>query len=276
MLKYFSLLLISCLLSLESGWASSGLSWKNVRVLVYTRNGKGYVHDNIPSAVAALQKIGQQNNFKVEVTDNPTVFTEANLKKYTLLIFPSTNNDVFDTDDQRLAFRRYIQAGGGFVGLHSVLGTERNWTWFKMMLGGTFLWHPKFQKLSVKVIHPDHPSVQGLPKVWEKEDECYFSKELYPGPQVIMAHDLSTLNGLESEKVKNAAGPYTALYPAVWHQSFDGGPIWITTLGHAKTDYQDPIYLRHLLQGIQFVASQVKKLNYAQAYATSHDEAVRY
>lgn len=276
MAKYCFLLFFSLFHFVKPVKVKAGFSWKNVSVLVYTKNGKGYVHDNIPDAVAALRKLSEQHKFKIEVTDNPAVFTEASIKKYTLLIFPSTNNDVFDTDEQRLVFRRYMEAGGGFVGLHSVLGTERNWTWFKMMLGGSFLWHPKFQKLNVKVINAAHPSIKGLPKVWQKEDECYFSKELYPGPEVIMAHDLSSLNNLETEKVKAAAGPYVSLYPAVWHQNFDGGHIWITTLGHAKTDYQDPTYLQHVLQGMQFVAAQVKKLDYKNAYATSRDDAIRY
>ena len=78
------------------------------QVLVYTKNGKGYVHDNIASAVACIEQLGKTNNFKVEVSDDPNVFTEANLKKYQLLIFTSTNNDVFDNDEQRVQFRRYI------------------------------------------------------------------------------------------------------------------------------------------------------------------------
>src|SRR5687768_11898935 len=92
------------------------VSWKKVKVLVYTKNGKGYVHDNIPSAVKAIQKLGSEHGFKVDVSDDPAVFTESNLGQYTFLLFPSTNNDVFDTDAQRVAFRRYIEAGGGFVG----------------------------------------------------------------------------------------------------------------------------------------------------------------
>jgi hypothetical protein len=88
------------------------------QVLVYTKNGKGYVHDNIASAVACIQNLGKENNFKVDVSDDPNVFTEANLKKYQLLIFTSTNNDVFNNDEQRVQFRRYIEAGGGFVGVH--------------------------------------------------------------------------------------------------------------------------------------------------------------
>ena len=117
-------------------------------VLVYTKNGPGYVHDNISSAVAAIQKLGAEKRFKVEVSDNPGVFEEQNLAKYKVIIFTSTNNDVFDTDIQRLAFRHYIEAGGGFVGVHSVTGTERKWDWFKMMVGETFTWHAKFQPFS--------------------------------------------------------------------------------------------------------------------------------
>lgn len=86
------------------------------KILVYTKNGKGYVHDNIPSAISCLQKLP---GFNVDTSGNPAVMTEENLKQYKLLVFASTNNDVFDTDAQRLAFRRYIEAGGGFVGYKS-------------------------------------------------------------------------------------------------------------------------------------------------------------
>ena len=259
--------------------AQGKVDWKKVTVLVYTKNGKGYVHDNIPSAVSCIQALGKQHGFKVDTSANPSVMTEENLKQYTLLIFPSTNNDVFDTDAQRLAFRRYIEAGGGFVGIHSVTGTERNWKWFKMMLGGTFSWHAKFQKFSVKVIDPSHPSVQGLPKTWEKEDECYFAKELYPGAKTLMAHDITTLNSSDTTQrnliIKNAGG-FTELYPAVWTNDFDGGHTWCTVLGHDKKDYADPVYVQHIFQGISFIAGSVKKLDYSKAYADSRDTPIRY
>ncbi|MVM39272.1 ThuA domain-containing protein [Spirosoma sp. HMF3257] len=252
------------------------VNWKKVKVLVYTKNGKGYVHDNIPNAVACIQKLGQQNGFAVDVSDLPTVFTEENLKQYTLLIFPSTNNDVFDTDAQRLAFRRYIEAGGGFVGVHSVMGTERNWAWFKRMLGGTFAWHPKFQKFKAEIIDTKHPSMQGLPKIWEKEDEFYFTKNMSPGPTVIMANDLTSLNQDEPEKVKQFGGSYTELYPSAWYYNFDGGYTWCTTLGHAKTDYEsDATFIKHIFQGIRYVASQVTKIDFSKAYADSRDTPIR-
>ena len=259
--------------------AQDKVNWKNITVLVYTKNGKGYIHDNIPAAVSCIQKLGKQYGFKVDTSADAAVMNEDNLKRYTLLIFPSTNNDVFDTDAQRLAFRHYIEAGGGFVGVHSVTGTERNWKWFKMMIGGTFAWHAKFQKFTVKVIDPSHPSVQGLPKVWEKEDECYFEKELYPGIKTILAHDITTLNMTDTTQknlvLKNAGG-FGDLYPAAWTNDFDGGYIWITALGHDKKDYEDPVYIQHLFQGIRYIAGKVKKQDHTKAYANNRDAAVQY
>jgi len=272
------LLLFFTLVFAHSGWAADDVNWKKVRVLVYTKNGKGYVHDNIPYAVACIQKLGQQHGFKVDVSDQPAVFTEDNLKQYTALIFPSTNNDVFDTDAQRLAFRRYIEAGGGFVGIHSVMGTERNWAWFKRMLGGTFAWHPHFQKLRLNIIDSKHPSMQGLPSVWEKEDECYFSKDMTPGPTVVMVHDLTSLspqNQEEKEKIMTNRGSYTELYPAAWYYNFDGGYTWCTALGHDKKDYSDSTFTQHIFQGLRFVAGQVKKLDFTKAYADSRDTPIR-
>ncbi|MBO0938296.1 ThuA domain-containing protein [Fibrella sp. HMF5335] len=256
--------------------AQTTVNWKKVSVLVYTKNGKGYVHDNISEAKKAIQRMGAQHGFRVDTSSSATIFSEDNLRRYTLLLFLNTNNDVFDTDAQRLVFRRYIEAGGGFVGVHSVLGTERNWPWFKQLLGGTFAWHPKFQPLKMTVLDSHHPSMQGLPATWNKSDECYFIKEMTPGPTVLLAHNLAGLNPDETEKITANRGMFTNLYPAAWAYAYDGGHSWCTTLGHDKKDYTDPTYVNHLFQGIRFVAGQVKMVDFNRAYANGRDEAVRY
>src|SRR5581483_6513058 len=99
------------------------------KVLVYTRNhvtnGSGYVHDNIATSVEAIKKIGAEQGFGVDVSDDPAVFTDANLRQYRTLIFSNSNNEAFENDAQREAFRRFIHHGGGFVGVHSASGSER-------------------------------------------------------------------------------------------------------------------------------------------------------
>lgn len=258
--------------------AQKKFDWKNVKVLVYTKNGKGFVHDNIPFAVASIKKLSVEYGFAADVSDTPLVFTSKNLKQYKLLIFTSTNNDVFDTDEQRLVFRRYIEAGGGFVGIHSAVGTERNWKWFKQMLGGTFNMHAHFQKYEVDVIDPSHPSVKNVPLVWQKEDECYFEKEMYPGIHTVMVQNVATVqpgNDEEAQRIKISQGCFGDLFPAVWYQQFDGGTIWITTLGHDKKDYSEPVFINHLFQGIRFVAQNITKSDYAKAYADNRDAPLR-
>lgn len=282
MRKLFTTILVLTLIfncSYIISHAQSKVKWKNVRVLVYTKNGKGYVHENVPYAAQAILNFGKQYGFKVDTTSNPSIMTEDQLRQYRMIIFTSTNNDVFNTDAQRLAFRRYIEAGGGFVGIHSVTGTERQWEWFKMMLGGTFAWHAKFQTFTVRVIDTKHPSMKGTPTVWQKADECYFAKELYPGPRAVMVNDFSTIDvsdPKQKETLAKNAGSYAKYFPSAWVHDFDGGITWCTTLGHDKKDYSDPTYLKHIWGGIEYVASTVKAIDFSKAYATSFDEPVRY
>ena len=51
-------------------FANPGGKLKNSRVLVYTKNGKGYVHDNIPSAVACIKDLAAANSFNIDVSDD--------------------------------------------------------------------------------------------------------------------------------------------------------------------------------------------------------------
>jgi hypothetical protein len=90
-----------------------------------------------------------------------------------------------------------------------------------------------------------------------------------------MANDLTSLYDKDAEKVKAARGSYTELYPSAWYYNFDGGYTWCTTLGHAKSDYEDPLFVRHIFQGMGFVASQVRKIDLRKAYAQSRDTPIR-
>ena len=240
---------------------------KNKHVLVFTKNGKGYVHENISSSIAALQKLGVENKFKVDTTTNSALFTDDNLKKYDAIIFSNTNNNVFDTEEQKLAFMRYIQAGGGFMGIHSASGTERNWKWFKLMLGATFLRHPPFQKFTVHVLDKKHPAVKNLSPEWETNDECYFFKEINPSVHVLLYSDISTIK--ESADGKNITPDlFGNRYPAAWCHEFDGGRIFYTALGHSKEDYSNATYLKHLLESLKWVVDKPKP-DYKKARATS-------
>ncbi len=238
-----------------AGHAGNLLSLKGKKVFLYTKNGEGFVHDNIPASIAAIKKLGKENGFEVVASEDPAMFTDENLKQYDALIFSNTNNKAFDTEAQRKALQNYIQSGGGFVGIHSASGSERDWPWFAQMLGGRFLRHPKRQDFDVLVLDKDHPSTAFLPDVWKIEmDECYYQKHLNPANHVLLAADLTTV---EDEK----RGEYPDIifgdqFPLAWYHEFEGGRQWYTALGHRIEHYSDPTFMRHILGGIRWAVGE--------------------
>lgn len=224
------------------------------RVLVYTRNGEGYVHDNIPHSVDTIRRLGQAHGFEVDVSDDPAAFTEENLARYDALIFANTNNEAFTTDAQRQALQAYVRGGGGFVGIHSASGSERDWPWFSRLVGGNFDRHAPQQDFTVEVVDHAHPSTSFLPDTWQiEDDECYYLRELSPGIRVLLAADLTTVEDPEREAFPGDL--FGDHFPVAWYQAFDGGRQWYTSLGHRPEQYRDPVFVRHLLGGIQWVVA---------------------
>ena len=229
-------------------------SLAGARVLVYTRNGEGYVHDNIAASVAAIRQMGVENGFAVDVSDDPAVFTLANLRRYDALVFANSNNEAFTSDDQRLALQAYVREGGGFVGIHSASGSERNWPWYFKLLGGTFVRHAPQQDFTVDVVDRSHPSTGFLPDRWKIEnDECYYLIALNPGLRILLSADLTTV--ADSGRAEFPGEIFGDSYPLAWYQEFGGGRQWYTALGHRPEQYQDPRLVRHILGGIRWVVT---------------------
>lgn len=222
------------------------------RVLVYTRSftsdGKGYVHDNIATSVAAIRRMGADKGFEVDVSDDPASFTDANLTQYAALIFSNSNNEAFSSDAQREAFKAYIQRGGGFVAIHSASGSERSWPYFWSVLGGKFVRHPVLQTFQVHVADSSFAAVQGLPADFAWTDECYFLDHLNPDIHPVLVTDRTALKGLPALKIDVDSFPNPL--PLAWYHRFDGGREFYVALGHRKEDYANPILYGIIERGI--------------------------
>lgn len=218
------------------------------KVLVYTKNGKGYVHDNIQSSVDAIKKMGAENGFAVDVTSDENFFTSATLQQYQCLVFANTNNEAFGSDAQREAFRHYIQSGGGFVGIHSASGSERQWPYYQAVLGGKFVRHPKQQKFYVRVQDASHPAMRTLGQGFDWFDECYYVDHLSSDIHPLLVTDPAKLD--DPEKSTYPGDRFGDALPLAWYHEFDGGREFYTALGHRKEDYSSPILYQQILGGI--------------------------
>jgi len=115
------------------------------RVLLFSET-RGYRHDSIESALQALEELAASNNIRTNrAGDSDGVFNDANLATYDAVVWVLTSGDVLDNNEQA-AFERFIQAGGGYAGIHAASDTEYDWPWYGSLVGAYFSSHPEIQQ----------------------------------------------------------------------------------------------------------------------------------
>ncbi|OKS87912.1 ThuA domain-containing protein [Mucilaginibacter polytrichastri] len=211
-------------------------------VLIFSKTA-GYHHNSIAAGIPAIIKLGQENGFSVDTTTNAALFTESNLKKYDAVIFLSTTGDVLN-DEQQEAFKKYIESGKGFVGVHAATDTEYDWPWYGDLVGAYFKSHPKQQQATFHVVDRNFIATKHLPETWSRFDELYNFKYIAKGLHILITIDEKSYTG--GENGDN--------HPMSWYHDYDGGRSFYTELGHTDESYVDPLYLKHLLGGIKYAA----------------------
>src|SRR4029079_12979096 len=134
---------------------------------------KGFHHESISAGIAAIKKIGEENNFSVDVDSTADDFNDDDLKNYRAVIFLSTTGNILNSDEQ-LALQHYIEAGGGFVGIHAAADAEYNWAWYNKLVGAYFKNHrgnPNVRQATVVVNDTSFIAMRGIPEKWERTDE---------------------------------------------------------------------------------------------------------
>ncbi len=254
-------------------------------VLVFSET-TGFRHDHIPDTIWAIQQLGLQHNFNVDVYDPqlPSVslptspFLDLNeLMKYETIVFESTvghNPGPLDVDVERPNMEAYMQAGGGYVGIHGAADSARGapanqWHWYGNLVGGWFTNHPSGQNgiglcgscIHVEVLTEDntHPGTQHLPSTWTTIDELY-NFDRAPRKDVHTLFSLVEETYQRSLNAGNAAtNPLVLMngdHPIAWCQNWDGGKAFSNILGHIRSQYYDQRFMQIILGGILTTADR--------------------
>lgn len=198
-------------------------------MLIFTKT-TGYRHDSIPAGVSALSRMG----FAVDVTDR---FPTRRLSRYEAIVFLSTTGDPLPRASQRLALRRYMAHGGGFLGVHAAADAGYAWPWYRRLVGATFKRHaPGTPSAVVTVTDRASEATRGLPRAWRRTDEWYEFRD-DPSRRV---HVLATVNG----------------HPIAWCRRFGGGRSVYTGMGHTSASYSEPLFERHLRGALRMAAGR--------------------
>lgn len=226
---------------------------KEKRILVFTKTA-GYRHSSIEKGVAAIMKLGLEKGVKVDTTSRSELFNDDILSRYSAVIFLSTTGDVL-SNYQQASFERYIQSGGGYVGIHAAADCEYFWPWYGGLVGGYFESHPEIQDAQLTIVDKNHPATAPLPKQWKRKDEWYNYKKESVGKDLNILIKLNE-NSYTGGKMKDD-------HPISWYHEYDGGKAFYTGLGHTDESYTEPEFLAHIWGGIESVMAD--GLNYGNA-----------
>ncbi|WP_460979228.1 ThuA domain-containing protein [Spirosoma knui] len=229
-----------------------------INVLVFSKTA-AFRHQSIEAGKKALAKMATEKGFGVSFTEDASQFTESNLKKFNTVVFLSTTGDVLN-NEQQSSFERYVQAGGGYVGIHAATDTEYEWPWYGKLAGAYFLDHPmpnNVQKGKFIVAMKNHWATKGMPDEFERSDEFYSFKDISPKINVVLKIDDKSYTG----------GKNPDFHPMSWYQEFDGGRAFYTAMGHTDETFAEPLFLNHLWAGINYTAGgdSPKSLDFSKA-----------
>jgi type 1 glutamine amidotransferase len=214
-------------------------------ILVFSKTNSFRHKEGITGGTRALQSIAARHEWGMFLTENGAVFNERDLARFDAVVFLNASGDVLN-DEQELAFQSWLQAGGGWLGIHSA-GDDSHlaWQWYRAkLIGATFTAHimgPQFQRATVVLENHHHPVLRGLPDIWEHEDEWYSWEQ---SPRVEGFTILATLDEDSYTPVQKFMGKERDLrmgdHPVVWSNCIGEGRSVYTAMGHKAEAFERP------------------------------------
>lgn len=176
-------------------WAGAAAREPTFRVLAFysTDVEPDHVH-TAKDALAFYQELAAKNNFTFDETTDWGKLNDDELKQYQLILWL---NNFPKTPEQRAAFERYMEHGGGWIGFHVAGYNDETtkWPWFVQFLGGAVFYTNNWPPLPAKLTVDDrnHPVTRELPASYEAPaNEWYLWK---PSPRADRnVHVLVTLD----------------------------------------------------------------------------------
>jgi type 1 glutamine amidotransferase len=197
----------------------------------------GFVHDSRLSANKYLDSLSRAMGFELVKSQDPAVFTKANLAKYQVVVLNHVSKmGLVLNAEQRVAALEFFRTKGT-VAWHGAGDIQDSWPEYRSFLGCQFTAHgANTQTASMRrdAGAAEHPVTRGLEGA--TFDEEWYSYDRNPratqGVKVLYTLDESTCKG---------CGPAMGDHPIVWTvESAQGGRFFHSGVGH-----KDDVFLKY-------------------------------
>jgi uncharacterized protein len=209
-------------------------------------------------AIQFFKELTVGNGFVFDVTDTMSDLNEEKLKDYSLILML---NDFPHTKQQRDAFRKYMEEGGGWFGFHVAAYNDRttDWPWLLEFLGGGVFYRNNWPPMPAKLIVEDrsHPVTRGLPESFiSPTDEWYQWK---PSPRE--NKDIRVLVSLSPENYPFGLKDIVpdGDFPVVWTNT--RYRMIYMNMGHGNRVFSDATQNKMIIAGLRWVVETDKKGN---------------
>lgn len=201
---------------------------------------------NMLGAEVTVEVVDSEGPRGVEDYQEAIPSTASEFDRYDVVVFQNSTGPVLNPDQQS-AFRRYIENGGGYMGIHAASDTHKNWDWYEnTLLGGVFADHGDQQEPADTVVEDHtHPATSHLDDRWRRSDEWYaFTQNPAEGTNVLATLDTDTFEGPKMDGV----------HPTAWYHTVGDGRMFYTGGGHNAFNFDDPDFREHLKGGLLWAA----------------------
>jgi hypothetical protein len=221
------------------------------RILIFSHT-TGYRHASIEPAVTALRAMADRNGMVAVASEDPTVFSREGLQEVDAIVLLSNSSrkddpaSDFFTEPQRAAFQAFVRRGGGVVAIHAAADSHYYWPWYGRMIGARFQSHPPGTPSgTIRVVDSSHEATAQLPATATRADEWYYFEDFNPETHLLVTLDPASIDQ-----------PDVNPNPVSWAHVFEGGRIFYTAMGHTPESYSEPLFLRHVENGLSWVLAR--------------------
>ncbi|MBM70458.1 MAG: glycosyl hydrolase [Haliea sp.] len=223
-------------------------------ILVFYKTS-GYVHtEAIPAANALLVELAEELGYAIYVTDNGAVINPEQLSQFDVLVWNNNTGSVL-SPPQQTHFRRWLENGGKWLGLHSASDNHFSWDWYvNEVIGAAFNGAtriPQQPRAQLVFENRDHPVLSGLPaSIWLNDEFYSFSNSPRDTSTVLATLDESSYieeQALVREQLRMGD------HPIIWVRRVGEGAAVYSAIGHSADTYAIPEYRRLLSNALHWL-----------------------
>ena len=161
--------------------------------------------------------------------------------------FPPAKPVTWIREEQGLAVKNFVEAGGGFYPLHNSSHISLSSKNYREVMGGAYFGHPPLRPFQVHATANAHPITAGMKPFIVNDEQHYVDYDKDPRYVILESENLDNLT-YEGRGTKSPAG---------WAYDFGKGRVVFTAVGHTIHAMWNPQYVELQKRSIRWLLRDI-------------------